>query len=119
MKVGVSFTIYKDFDQYIVMKDRETPDYTKALQVLNKIIKEMTDRKKLVIQYGKKPIDIILPIKMADCGNIFSKEDYLGECWEGVDIWYNIPNVEVEDFNSGKLSVKRCPSYFDVETIYY
>lgn len=118
MKAAISFTIYKDFNQFIIM-DGYYISYTKALEVLNAMVKELVDKKELVFQYGKEPVDIILPISFDDCGNIFSKEDYIGECWNGVDIWCNIPNVEPEKFDSDKLLVKRCPSYFSPELIFY
>ena len=119
MKAAISFTIYKDFNQFIIMENNKFPDYSKALEILNDIVKELIDKKELVFQYGKKPVGIIFPISLDDCGNIFSKEDYMGECWNGVDIWCNIPNVKPEKFDSDKLLVKRCPSYFSPELIFY
>lgn len=118
MKAAISFTIYKDFNQFIIM-DGYYADYSKALEVLNTMVKELVDKKELVFQYDKKSVDIILPISLDDCGNILSKEHYMGECWDSIDIWCNIPNVKPEKFDAEKLLVKRCPSDFSPQHILY
>lgn len=83
------------------------------------MIFSLLDKKELVFQYGKKAVDIILPISLDECGNILSKEHYMGECWNDIEIWCDIPNVEPEKFDSDKLLVKRCPSDFSHEKILY
>ena len=118
MEAAINFTIYKDFNQFIIMNGCYA-DYTKALEVLNAMVKELVDKKELVFQYGKEIVDIILPITSEDCGNIFSKEDYMGECWDSIDIWCDIPNVEPEKFDPDKLLVKRYPSDFSPQHILY
>ena len=125
MKAGISFTIYYDFTPYVTFpwvdddgvyhKDGgDEPDYSKALEALNKMVKKYVENNELVFKYKGKKVDIILPIEERQCGNIFEA----GECgkyanWEGIDIYCNIPNIDnSKDFDSHKLKVSEYPSEF-------
>ena len=107
MEAAISFTIYKDFAKYVI-SDGWDVDYSKALEKLNKYVKELVDKGDLVITYNGKPTKIILPIEEYHCGNIFEDGQY--PYWEGVEIWCKIPYVKSADFACDKLSVDRKPA---------
>ena len=111
MDAGISFTIYGDYYKHVILSDWDV-DYSKALQVLNDEVKKLVDSGKLAFKYGNKKVTIKLPITFSNVGNIFFPEDYIGTCWEGVDIWCEIDGVSREDFDHKKLKVSKSPNRF-------
>lgn len=127
MVAGISFTIYRNFFKYVTYpyydengkfhtKGGDDPDYSKALKVLNNIVKDAIKNKELEFTYNGKPVEITLPIEEYQTGNIFDKDSYYGYCWEGIDICCTLP-IKSKDFDSSKLIVEKCPYEFDPESI--
>ena len=112
MDAAISFTVYKDFGKYVISDGRDV-DYSKALEELNKYVKELVDKGNLVITYNGKPTKIILPIKEYNCGNIFDDGPY--PFWDGVEIWCKIPNVKSSDFTCNKLRAEIRPACWTPE----
>ena len=112
MEAAISFTLYKDFSKYVI-SDGWDVDYSKAIEELNKYVKELVDNGFLVITYDGKPTEIILPVEEYHCGNIFDEE--ANPFWESVEIWCKFPHPA--DFVSDKLSVERCPACWHPERV--
>lgn len=112
MDAAISFTVYKDFGKYVI-SDGWDVDYSKALEELNKYVKELVDKGNLVITYDGNPTKIILPIKEYNCGNIFDDGPY--PFWDGVEIWCKIPNVKSSDFTCNKLRAEKRPACWTPE----
>lgn len=113
MKTAISFRIYGDYYKHVIYNGL-FEDYSKALQVLNDEVKGSVDSGKLLIKYGNKKVTIELPITNNNVGNILSGEDdYDEECWEDVDIWFEIEGVSDEEFDSNKLNIKKMPTTFE------
>ena len=113
MEAAISFTIYKDFSKYVISDVWGYVDYSKAIEELNKYVKELVDNGNLVITYDGKPTEIILPIEEYNCGNIFDEETY--PFWDDVEIWCKFPYVYPADFICNKLSVDRKPACWHPE----
>ena len=105
MTAGIDFRIYKNFGKYI--KD----DYSDALKALNEMLYKLVKKNKLTFLYKHKRVKIILPIKLSDCGNIFS-EKYDGADYWDVSIRCEI-DCEYENFDWTKLDVGACPNGFE------
>lgn len=104
MTAGIDFRIYKNFGKYV--KD----DYSDALKVLNEMLDKLVKKNKLTFLYKHRRVKIILPIKLSDCGNIFS-EQYDGADYWDVSIRCEI-DCEYDDFEWNKLDVGVCPDWF-------
>lgn len=128
MKVGIGFTVYDDFTDYITYpyydendvyheSGGDDPDYTKAIEELNKQVKKYVEDGDISFTYDLEPMEIILPIKEHQCGNIFGEEDYGGAMWDDVTIYCEVP-VKYEEFDKEKFNVD-APSHFTPERIYY
>lgn len=108
MEAGISFKIYEDFSRFFEGSDDA---YQEALEELNNQVKDLVEKGELEFSYNGVPCKPILPIVQDNCGNIFGKEDFDGPCWDGVEVWVEIPDLE-EDFESELLQVVQCPFYF-------
>lgn len=111
MIAKIEFSIYYDFCEYVDLVDAEYQEYTysRAVVVLNEIVKKLIQKNKLTFLYKGKRVDIIPNIEEKDTGNIFG----WGETpmWEGVGISCNI-DCEPNEFDSKKLRVGKCPDEF-------
>lgn len=108
MKAAIEFTVYENYMPYVEGEG----DYSKAIEVLNKDIASLVEKKQLVFKYGKKNVKILLPIEVTQCGNIFDEE------WEGIEIWCEIPNY-VKKFDPDMLIVDESPAGFAPKRILY
>ena len=115
MEAAIGFDIYKDFSKYLV--DGLGVDYSKAMEELNKYVKELVDNGNLVITYDGKPTEIILPIEEVNCGNIFGEDNDGFPLWNSVEIWCKFPYVKPEDFISDELNVEICPACWSPEHV--
>ena len=117
MIAGIDFKIYQDFGEYITEAKSDSRydwDYSKALEVLNEQLEKLVKRNKLTFLYNRRRIKPILPLKIWNCGNIFSTkhdEEVDVDMWEGVQIECEI-DCEYKDFEWNKFSVGVCPDHF-------
>lgn len=128
MKVGIDFTIYDDFTDYITYPyydendvyhetGGDDPDYTKAIEELNKQVKKYVENGDISFTYDLEPMKIIIPIEEYQCGNIFGEEDYEGAMWDGVTIYCEVP-IKYKEFDKEKFDVD-APSHFVPKCICY
>lgn len=110
MIAGISFKIYDNFEQYVT-GDEDDYDYTKAIDVLNKTLKELVKKNKLTFLYKNKRVKILPLVSEINCGNIFSEKYGDLNYWDNVCIRCEI-NCEYDNFVWEKLTVGVCPSNF-------
>lgn len=85
---------------------------SKALEVLNEQLEKLVKRNKLTFLYNRRRVKPILPLKIWNCGNIFSTrhgEDV--DIWEGVQIECEI-DCDYKDFEWDKFTVGVCPDHY-------
>lgn len=119
MQASISFDIYKDFSKYLNLKDELEPSYDVALKELNKTLKNLISKNKLILTYKGEQVEIHLPLTICHVGNIFAKSLCDRETfWNDVQIPCKI-NCKKEDFESNELQVEKCPIYFNPIMIYF
>ena len=106
MEAAIEFTVYDNYMPYV----NGEGDYSKAVKAFNDEIVSLVKNKQLTFKYGKKNVEILLPIEESQVGNIFEDE------WEGVELWCKLPD-NIGKFDPDKLLVGKCPSYLSPKRV--